>query len=320
MKYRHLFGPVNSRRLGLSLGIDPVPFKTCTLDCVYCECGRTVNLTSKIGIYIPVNEIIDELNDFLRHRPPLDVITFSGSGEPTLHGGIGEIIGFLKDKWADYRVAVLTNGALLWNGDVRRSLLRADIVIPSMDAVSGEIFERINRPVKGITPEMIIDGLIDFRRGFGGKVLLEIFIVPGLNDTESELEKIKEAAGRIRPDRLQLNRLDRPGTEGWVTPVTDERMKYIKDFLSPLEADIIGSAVRNTRPGKHPDDSRTAVLSSISRRPATMEDLVSTLGISPSDVGGIIKGLLAEGIIVERELPRGKFYLMRNGGRKPGES
>jgi wyosine [tRNA(Phe)-imidazoG37] synthetase (radical SAM superfamily) len=163
MKY--LFGPVNSRRLGISLGVDLVPFKTCSLNCVYCESGGTTAITSTIAEYVPTDGVISELDRFLSVSPALDVITFSGSGEPTLHAGIGRIIAHLKQKYPAYKVVVLTNGTLLWDPGVRESLSGADIVIPSLDAVSPGIFDKIARPAAGITPERVIRGLAEFRGG-----------------------------------------------------------------------------------------------------------------------------------------------------------
>jgi len=146
MKFKHLFGPVPSRRLGISLGIDLVPYKTCTANCVYCECGKTTNLTIERKEYIPTDEILNELDVYLKQAPDLDYITFSGSGEPTLHSKIGEIINFLKKNYPQYKVAVLTNGTLLFHKELRDELKNADIIKPSLDAGSDEIFKKIKRP------------------------------------------------------------------------------------------------------------------------------------------------------------------------------
>ena len=161
---RYLFGPVISRRLGISLGIDLLPFKTCSLDCIYCECGKTKNLTDQIQEYVPTEEVISELQVFLTDKPKLDVITFAGSGEPTLHSGIGQIIKFLKKNFPEYKICVLTNGTLLYQKKVRQSILDADIIIPSLDAVSKEVFEKIAKPAEGITPEKLIEGLIALKK------------------------------------------------------------------------------------------------------------------------------------------------------------
>lgn len=237
MKY--VFGPVNSRRLGVSLGIDIIPFKLCSFNCVYCECGATTKLTSEIREYIPAEEVIKEIDSVLADSPALDVITFSGSGEPTLNSGIGKIIDHLKNSYPQYKVAVLTNSTTMLQDDVRRRITRADMIYPSLDAASDEVFERIMRPAPGVNSADIIEGLVSLRQEFKGKICLEIFIIEGINDTPSELNLLKDACVKISPDEIHLNSLDRRGTESWVRPVSPERMQEIKKFFAPLPAIVI---------------------------------------------------------------------------------
>ncbi|HSQ94347.1 MAG TPA: radical SAM protein, partial [Methanoregula sp.] len=199
MRYSHLFGPVSSRRLGRSLGIDLVPFKTCTYDCVYCECGATTEASGQRQEFFPVGEVLKELSHFLSSSPTLDFITFSGSGEPTLSLSIGEVICFLKDRYPAYRVAVLTNGTLLTDPDVRKDLLKADVVLPTLSTVNETTFRRIHRTVPEIDVAGIIDGLERFRREYAGEIRLEVFIIPGLNTTDSELAGLRDAVHLIRP-------------------------------------------------------------------------------------------------------------------------
>jgi wyosine [tRNA(Phe)-imidazoG37] synthetase (radical SAM superfamily) len=220
MKY--LFGPVNSRRLGFSLGIDLVPFKTCSLNCIYCECGATTDLTTRIDEYVPTTAVLDELEEYLSSGPALDVVTFSGSGEPTLHRDIGLVIDFIKDRFPRYRVAVLTNATMLWKSEVRRALLRADVVIPSLDAVSEEVFGRMLRPAPGVTASQIVEGLTLFGREYGGAIIVEVFIIPGINDSPDELLRIRETCLAVNPASVQLNRLDRPGAEHGIERAGDE--------------------------------------------------------------------------------------------------
>jgi wyosine [tRNA(Phe)-imidazoG37] synthetase (radical SAM superfamily) len=308
MKY--IFGPVNSRRLGLSLGIDLMPHKTCSMNCVYCECGPTSVLTGLIAEYIPSNEIIKELDDYLSSGPALDSITFSGSGEPTLHSGIGGIIGFLKKKYPQYSVAVLTNSSLLNIKDVRTSISGADIIMPSLDAVSDDAFNKINRPAPGITSADIIDGLVELRREFRGIISLEIFIVPGVNDSDDEIRLIGKACRRIKPDRIELNRLDRPGAEAWVRAASIQRLSEIKDMLAPLNAVIIGNAgkIKQSCPD---DEFAEAVISTLKRRPSTLDDLASSTGMDKFDISRIIHDLVSDGIVEETHLERGKFYRIK---------
>ena len=210
--YQHLFGPVPSRRLGISLGIDLVPMKTCTLDCIYCECGQTTDLTIARGEYVPLESVKAECRHYLDHHPVPDYVTFSGSGEPTLNCHVGEVIRFIQSREQQVPVAVLTNGTLLGDPRVRDELKEAAVVIPSLDAATGRVFRKINRPHPRLDVNTFIDGLVRFRRDFSGQVWLEVFIVPGLNDTLAELTALKQAIAKIAPDRVQLNTLDRPGT------------------------------------------------------------------------------------------------------------
>jgi wyosine [tRNA(Phe)-imidazoG37] synthetase (radical SAM superfamily) len=309
MKY--LFGPVNSRRLGRSLGIDLVPYKTCTLSCIYCECGETTVITSDIKEYIPTDRVIEELDSYLSTKPLLDVVTFSGSGEPTLHSGIGRIISFLSDKFPEYEIAILTNGTLLWREDVRKSILRADIIIPSLDAVSEDLFTKIARPVAGINAALVVEGLTELRNEFDGRIFLEIFIIPGLNNSDRELEMIKQACYKIKPDKIQLNTLDRPGTEDWVVPASSEQLEYVKSFLEPFVVEIIGEPSFERRGENISDDVVDAVIATIKRRPSTIEDLSLTLGIRVVQLNKIIKRLRDSGVIEVKKMGRGNFYSLR---------
>jgi wyosine [tRNA(Phe)-imidazoG37] synthetase (radical SAM superfamily) len=308
MKY--IFGPVNSRRLGLSLGIDLMPHKTCSMNCVYCECGPTTVLTGSIDEYIPADEIVSELDDYLSSRPALDSITFSGSGEPTLHSGIGRIIGFLKKKYPHYSVAVLTNSSLLSRKDVRTSISGADLIMPSLDAVSDDVFNKINRPAPGITAADIIEGLVELRRDFRGIISLEIFIVPGVNDSDDEIRLIRKACRRINPDRIELNKLDRPGAEAWVRAASLQRLNEIRDMLAPINAVIIGDAGKVKHSCTDAEFAET-VISTLKRRPSTLDDLASSTGMDKFDLSRIIHELVNDGIAEETDLDRGKFYRIK---------
>jgi wyosine [tRNA(Phe)-imidazoG37] synthetase (radical SAM superfamily) len=231
MIYHHLFGPVRSRRLRNSLGIDLVPDNTCSLDCVYCECGRTRNLTLKRAEYAPKDEILDEINHFLSTHPEIDFITLGGTGEPTLHSGIGTILRSIKEEHAEYQTAVLTNSTLLQDPKVRSDLSAADLILPSLDAVSREVFQKINRPAHGISPDEMIEGLTQLSQEYTGQIWLEIFLIPNLNTTEEELHRLRDAAIIINPDRVHLNSLNRRGAESWVIPVPDDQLRRICRFF-----------------------------------------------------------------------------------------
>ena len=216
--YQHLYGPVPSRRLGRSLGVDLVPPKICTYDCVYCQVGKTTEMTLQRMEYIPTEEVLEEVRDFLsKGEATIDHFSLSGSGEPTLHSQIGLVIKGIKGM-SPIPVAVLTNGSLLYLDEVRDDLLQADIILPSLDAVSEEVFTRINRPHKGILVEKVIEGLVEFRKDYQGQIWLEILFCKGINDGEDELHQMKRAVDRMQPDRIQINTVVRPPTEPWAAP------------------------------------------------------------------------------------------------------
>ncbi|MGI6677648.1 MAG: radical SAM protein [Dehalobacterium sp.] len=235
MKQRFHYGPVRSRRLGRSLGVDVMPHKTCSLDCIYCECGATSLLTLERKEYLPTQEIIDDLDQYLIKGPELDYITFAGSGEPTLHSGLGEIINFLKEKYPQYKVAVLTNATLLNDPAVIDDLQKADLVVPSLDGVSPQAFAKMNRPAASLTPEAIISGIKNLTENFPGEIWLEIFIIPDINDGEKELALFKETIEELGIKKVQLNTLDRPGAVPWLKPVSQEYKNVIAEKLGKVE-------------------------------------------------------------------------------------
>ncbi|MBC8527765.1 MAG: radical SAM protein [Candidatus Cloacimonetes bacterium] len=312
MKYQYIFGPVPSRRLGISLGIDPIPFKTCTYNCVYCECGATTNLTTERKEYIPVKDIIAELKDYLDGNPKLDYITFSGSGEPTLNIGIGKIIDFLKGNYPQYKIAVLTNGSLLYQKEVRDEIIRADLVMPSLDAVSEQAFRRINRADNRLDIQKIIYGLIEFRKEFKGGIWLEIFIVPGINDTDSELKLLREDIMKINPTYVQINSLDRPGTENWVKPINSVSLKKVVSYFKDLPVEVIGNFKSREKIASFDHNIEERIIATIRRRPCTAEDLSETLGIHINEINKYLQSLLERNIIKVQNLERGFFFKIKN--------
>lgn len=307
MAYRYLFGPVPSRRLGRSLGIDLVPQKTCTFDCAYCECGRTTVLTLERREYVPTDRVIAELDDCLAKAPDIDYVTFAGSGEPTLHSGIGDIISFIKDRYPRYRVAVLTNGALFVDPDVRAALMRADLVVPSLDAVSEDIFRDINRPSPGITAGQVVAGLVAFSREFPGVIWLEVFIVPGKNDTDEELLRLRDAVAAIAPDRVQVNTLDRPGTDIRVRRASPRTLERARTIIGG-NAEVIGAA--SCEPATAPEmrDVADMLLATLRRRPCTVADLSRISGLRPAEVTKHLRILEEKGAVEPVREQRGVFY------------
>jgi len=309
--YKYLFGPVPSRRLGISLGIDLVPKKVCSLNCVYCEVGKTTNLTLERKEYVEYNKIIKELKDYFSDNPDPDYITFSGSGEPTLNFRIADVLEFIKKNKPDIPVAVLTNGTLLYDPWVRKDILNADVVLPSFDAATDRAFRKINRPQKKLTIDNYIQGLIDFRKEYKGKIWLEIFILPGYNDSKLELVELKKAILKINPDSVQLNTLDRPGTIHGLKGATYEELQKIVDFWKLDNVEIIKSASKRKDIQSYRSDIETAILETVLRRPCTIDDLIKILGLHINEINKYLDVLEKEQKIEAIILQRGVFYQLK---------
>jgi len=229
---KYFYGPVPSRRLGRSYGVDIVPFKVCTLDCVYCQLGKTTDRTIERKDYGPIEPILAELRETLAEGLEADFITIAGSGEPTLNLRLGELIDGIK-KITDIPVAILTNGTLLYKKDVRADCAKADVVMPSLDAGDEQTFQKVNRPHNDISIENLISGLCAFREEFAGRIWLEVFFVEGLNTDAGQIPKIRDAIELIRPDKIQLNTAVRPTAEADIKRLDAEKLQAIAARLGP---------------------------------------------------------------------------------------
>ena len=292
---KFIFGPVASRRLGKSLGIDLIPFKTCSFDCLYCELGRTTNKTIERKEYISHQIILKNFQEYLEKldEPP-DYITLSGSGEPTLHSKIGLIISEIKNI-TPIPVAILTNGSILYQDEVKKDLLKADVVLPSLDTVTPSIFKYLNRPHPSLAIEKIIEGLKEFRKLFSGEIWVEILLCLGVNDNKNEIEKIKNILQEINPDKIQLNSVDRPPAEDFVFPLDLERLEEIK-LLIGAKAEIISKPVNQKSKTftKQLLSEKERVFSLLKRRPCTLEDISRALGIQRVEIAKILDLLRKE--------------------------
>ncbi|MDD2385380.1 MAG: radical SAM protein [Bacteroidales bacterium] len=306
--YKYLFGPVPSRRLGMSLGIDMVPKKVCSLDCVYCEVGKTTKLTTQLNEYILYDKVIAELMDYFANNPDPDYFTFSGSGEPTLNIRIGDVLDFLKETKPNIPVAVLTNGTMFSDVDVRKALRKADLVLPSLDAVTEETFQKINRPAEGLTAKKCLDGLIEFSKEYTGKIWLEIFILPGYNDNDTDILALKNAINQIKPDLVQLNTLDRPGTIAGLRSANADDMQRIIELLDYPEAKVIAASAQRKNMQSYRTDTESAILGTIARRPCTLEDMVKILGLHVNEINKYLDVLEADKKIKTIRQERGVFY------------
>ena len=281
MTYQYLFGPVPSRRLGMSLGVDLVPHKVCTLNCIYCECGATTNLTLERREYVPCNEVIKELNDYLGCHPAPDYITFSGSGEPTLNSGIADVITYIKNAYPNIKIAVLTNGSLFYDPEVRRSLYSADLVLPSLDAATRKAFIALNRPHHDLDHQRHIDGLISFSKEFKGKIWMEVFI------------------------------LDRPGVIAGLEKAPVDFLEKIKLDWDMPNLEIIAPVSEREDKRSFRDDIENAVLETISRRPCTLNDLSRILNLHANEINKYLSTLETKGRIESHSMDRGVFYQLK---------
>ncbi len=305
--YKTLFGPVPSRRLGISLGVDLVPHKTCNLDCVYCECGATTHLTMNRREYVSVDRVEDELRQYLSQNVKIDYITFSGSGEPTLNDGIGDVIQFIKADHPQYKVALLTNSTLLSQSAVRRQVKDVDVVMASLDAASEDLFRQINRPHPRLDLPSIIDGIVAFRNMFSGRLLIECFVVKGLNDSIAALRPLKSILERIDADGLLLNTLDRPAAEDWVDPIGPKQLKNISDFLKGAE--IVKYQPKPPAGAMRHNDLMTRLVSTIRRRPYTIQDVSQIMGVDVETLQPFLDELVASNQLIQKPMDRGLFYM-----------
>ncbi len=290
----YLFGPVLSRRLGLSMGVDLLKYKTCNLDCVYCELGRTACLTSCRGRFVPRQKVIREID--LRRAEPFDHLTFAGSGEPTLSLDLGEIVAQAKEI-VNSPVAVITNSTLLSSPSVRKEVSAADVVLPSLDAVSEKAFQAINRPAYGLLAAEMIKGLKKFRKEYSGEIWLEVMLVRGLNDEEAE--EIARAAESTEPDRIQLNTVVRTPAEP-VEPLSEEEMRKMLEIFP-------GAELIPDWDWSVPERIRVRVIDLLMTRPSTLEEISCHLEIDGSDAIKYCKIMENDGLI-SRKLHGGKLY------------
>lgn len=287
----YVFGPVPSRRLGLSLGVDLIPPKTCSYDCLYCQVGRTTCLTVKREAYVPLTAVLEELRRSFENEKP-DFVTFSGSGEPTLHSEIGEVIACVKQE-SDWKAAVLTNGSLLWKPEVRDQLLKADVVMPTLTTVNEATYRKIHRPHPDLQLATVIQGLRSLREAYAGELHVEVMLLAGLNDSEEELTGLRRVLGEITPDRIQLNTVVRPPADPGARFLDRERMEEVKNFFG-AKADVVAFV-----PPRHRDQAYVSVSAAVvemaRRRPVRVLDVAHGLGLSVSEVEKLVKGLLVKG-------------------------
>jgi wyosine [tRNA(Phe)-imidazoG37] synthetase (radical SAM superfamily) len=295
----HIYGPVLSRRLGISLGVDLIPYKTCTYDCIYCQLGRTTCLTRKRATYTPVDDVLSALEQNLQNIAGPDYITLAGSGEPTLHDGISDIILGIRSMTST-PIAILTNGSLLHDRRVQVDCSLADVVLPSVDAGDELTFSRVNRPMPELTFQSLIDGLIDFRRVFSGQIWLEVLLLHAITDNDAAVRRIARRASEIRPDRIHLNTVVRPASDVSVRAVPLSALQRFTGFFTP-EAEIAFNF--DSSPDGH-DLPIEAIFRTVQRRPSTLGEIAGLMNVSPVEVTKIIEELIRYG----------RLRVVRHGG------
>lgn len=306
-RFKHIYGPVPSRRLGRSLGIDLIPFKTCTYDCIYCHLGRTTHKTLERKQYVEIQVILSELSQALANPDAFDYISLAGSGEPTLNSGIGSLIEKIKSM-TNHPVAVLTNGSLLWMRDIQDALLQADLILPSLDVGDNSLFQYVNRPHENISFEQIVDGLTGFSNRYKGEIWLEVLLLAGVTSVREESEKIASILRHMRLTRIQLNTVVRPPAEVYAKPVSRNRMPILKEIFQG-KVDIIS----DIKPGNWhtlsgTDPAGSDVLSLLSRRPCTSADIAHSLGLHQSEALKYLDALVTTGKVTTVFMSQKTFY------------
>ncbi len=310
MTKRRVYGPVPSRRFGLSLGVDLVPLKTCCYDCVYCQLGKTTKLTVERTDFCRVGEVLADVQTALDSGPRPDVITLAGSGDPCLYRSIGPLIDGLREL-CDIPVVLLTNGALLFDEEVARDALQADILVPSLDAGDEEIFQQINRPHPSIGFVDMLEGLQIVCGKHPGTVRLEVMLVGGQNDSDASIQRIAGRLGSIRADSIDINTPVRPVPGGRAIASEAERLEVAARAFGPtarIVADYRGPKAPGPKVSGSGRDAERKILETISRRPCTVEDIHSSLGIHPNEVIKIIGEAVRAGKVQQREREGRTFY------------
>lgn len=302
----YIFGPVPSRRLGLSLGVDLLKSKTCNLNCVYCELGRSLQLVNERQIFVSTQDVLNELREFYENAGDTDYVTISGMGEPTLALNLGGVIDGIRRITTD-KIALITNGALFSDPGVRRDAAKADLVMPSVDAVTRAAYIKVDRPHGSLDIDKIIEGLITFGKEYKGTMWVEVMVVKGMNDSDEEINAIKKVLDQIPSiQRIQINTVVRKSAEEFALPVTLERLLEIKNIFGD-KAEIIG----DYKPGNtvKVDNLPEAIFEAVKHRPMTLFDLMETYDAYEDDIRGVLIVLEELGKIKIEKMGNKEFYV-----------
>lgn len=297
----YIFGPVPSRRLGISLGVDLTPTKTCSFDCLYCQLAKTTFHTSGRKEFCKPDEVLAELREVLKEIARPDWITISGTGEPTLHSGLGYILAEIK-KLGNAPTCVITNSSLMYLPEVRSELLLADRLLPTLTTVKAETFARIHRPTPDLQLEKILEGLRLFMQEFTGAVEIEIFVCPDINDTDEEIEGLRNYLMTLNNlESVYLNSAVRVPLESEIRTADQSRLNRFRDRLNLMvpvttafEHSLIPPRVSSwNRPAASSD-----VLKLLLRHPCSEQQLEKVLGSAPEKIVALLNELSANGLII----------------------
>ena len=286
--YKYLFGPVPSRRFGRSLGVDLTPYKTCSLDCVFCQLGPTTKKTVTRQEYVPIDSVMAELQEWLKKDGQADYITLSGSGEPTLHSRFGKVLEFIRSK-TTIPAVVLTNGTMLQFREVREAAACASVVKVSLSAWDQASYGWVNRPHKQLQFDQLIKGQQDFRTQFKGQLWMEVFLVAGMNSMPADVSKIADHAKKIGPDRIQLNTVVRPPAEDFATALSEERIQALSPLFDPQAEIIAEFRVKQTN---HTQANQATIFAMLQRRPCTAEQIADSFGMHLNEVSKYLGNLM----------------------------
>lgn len=309
-KYKHLFGPVPSRRFGRSLGVDLTPFKTCSPDCVFCQLGPTTCRTVKRQEYVPTAEVLAEIHDWLDSDGEADVITLSGSGEPTLHSRFGDVIELIRRR-TDIPVLLLTNGTQLHLAEVREEASRANMVKVSLSAWDEQSFEHVNRPCPGLTFAQLVAGEAVFRKEFSGQLFLEVFLLRGINSAPADVRRTAKLARRIGPDRVQLNTAVRPPAEKLAVALPAEHMAELAQLFTPTAEVIAEFSADHAADVRANEDT---ILAMLQRRPCTAPQVAAAFGMHLNEVSKYVGKLCRTGSVEAQHRGAEVYYSAASRG------
>jgi wyosine [tRNA(Phe)-imidazoG37] synthetase (radical SAM superfamily) len=303
---KFVFGPVPSRRLGFSLGVDIIPRKYCNFDCVYCQIGKTTRQGATRRKFFKTDTIVKEIVNTIQRAEKVDFVTFSGSGEPTLNQNLGAVIQEVK-RIAKTPVAVITNSSLLNLSEVRNDLINADVVLPSLDAASGEMFKRINRPQGNIGIMEIIDGIKSFRNNYAGSIWLEIMLIKGMNDTKDELQKLSDIVNDLNVDKIHLNTISRPPSEKDASRLDQRELERIRKFFGNT-CEVISSFEKE---GFHQKQEGWGemLVDILKRRSLTLHDIIKVTGVQSSQIKTELQNMENNGLIKTYRLGEEIYYI-----------